>query len=136
MLQSGGLLGERKNALAERMLNTELDVHVDAEAELQAGNHCNGRSQKTMVSEDGELVLPIPCDCHGRFDPALVWKYRHRFPGFVSGTDKRPLIGNLFCPFMSVTVCRLSRVMGKLQILRHLTGVLNTRIGNGGEQVG
>lgn len=35
-----------------------------------------------MISEDGELVLSIPRDRHGRFNPALIGKYQRRFPGF------------------------------------------------------
>ncbi len=82
VLQSDGLLGDLKKALAERMLNAELDVHLDTEAEQQTGNHRNGSSQKTVRGEDGELVLSIPRDRHGRFDPALIPKYQRRFPGF------------------------------------------------------
>ena len=82
VLQSDGLLGDLKKALAERMLNAELDVHLDSEAEQSAGNHRNGSSLKTVRSEDGELVLSIPRDRHGRFDPALIPKYQRRFPGF------------------------------------------------------
>ena len=82
VLQSNGLLGELKKALAERMLNAEMQLHLDSEAEQQAGNHRNGSSQKTVLSEDGELVLSIPRDRHGRFDPALIAKYQRRFPGF------------------------------------------------------
>jgi transposase-like protein len=59
-----------------------LDVHLDSAAEQQLGNHRNGSSQKTVRSEDGELVLSIPRDRHGRFDPALIPKYKRRFPGF------------------------------------------------------
>jgi len=72
VLQSDGLLGDLKKALAERMLNAEMDVHLDAESEQGAGNHRNGSSRKTVLSEDGELVFSIPRDRHGRFDPALI----------------------------------------------------------------
>ena len=82
VLSSEGLLGDLKQALAERMLNAEMDVHLDSETEQQACNHRNGSSQKTVLSEDGELVLSIPRDRHGRFDPALIAKYQRRFPGF------------------------------------------------------
>jgi len=82
VLQSDGLLGDLKKALAERMLNAELDAHLESEAEQQAGNHRNGSSQKTVLSGEGELVLSIPRDRHGRFDPALIRKYQRRFPGF------------------------------------------------------
>ncbi len=82
VLSSEGLLGELKKALAERMLNAEMDVHLGSEAEQRVGNHRNGSSQKTVLSEDGEVVLSIPPDRHGRFDPALIAKYQRRFPGF------------------------------------------------------
>lgn len=82
VLRSDGLLGELKKALAQRMLNAEMDVHLDAETEQQAGNHRNGSSPKTVISDNGELVLSIPRDRHGRFDPALIAKYQRRFPGF------------------------------------------------------
>ena len=72
VLSSEGLLGDLKQALAERMLNAEMDVDLDSETEQQACNHRNGSSQKTVLSEDGELVLSIPRDRHGRFDPALI----------------------------------------------------------------
>lgn len=82
VLRSDGLMGDLKKALAERMLNAELDVHLDSESEQAAGNHRNGSSQKTVLSDDGELVLSIPRDRHGRFDPVLIRKYQRRFPGF------------------------------------------------------
>ena len=81
VMQSDGLMGELKAALAERILNTEMDVHLHSEAEQQAGNHRNGTSQKTVLSDDGELVLSIPRDRHGRFDPALDTARVRRFTG-------------------------------------------------------
>ncbi len=82
VLESGGLIGDLKKALAERMLNAEMDVHLDAEPEVAAGNHRNGSSAKTVLTADGAMELSIPRDRHGRFDPALIAKYRRRFPGF------------------------------------------------------
>lgn len=82
VLNSDGLLGDLKKALAERMLNTEMEVHLNQEGERATGNHRNGSSPKTVLSGDGEVVLSIPRDRHGRFDPALIGKYQRRFPGF------------------------------------------------------
>jgi len=82
VLSSKGLMGDLKKALAERMLQAEMEVHLGSEAEQAAGNHRNGSSEKTILSEDGALTLSIPRDRHGRFDPALIAKYRRRFPGF------------------------------------------------------
>lgn len=76
------MLGELKKALAERMLNAEMEVHLSSEAERETGNHRNGSSAKTVLSGEGEVVLSIPRDRHGRFDPALIGKYQRRFPGF------------------------------------------------------
>ncbi len=82
VLDSGGLLGDLKKALAERMLNAEMDVHLENEAEAGLANHRNGSSSKTVLTPEGSLELSIPRDRHGRFDPALIGKYRRRFPGF------------------------------------------------------
>jgi putative transposase len=76
------LAGELKKALAERMLNAELDVHLGDEAEQAAGNHRNGTSPKTVDTGSERVILDIPRDRHGRFDPVLIAKYQRRFPGF------------------------------------------------------
>jgi len=81
-LESGGLMGDLKKALAERMLNAEMDAHLADEAQDRAGNHRNGSSPKTVTTDDGRVVLDIPRDRHGQFDPALIRKYQRRFPGF------------------------------------------------------
>ncbi len=57
---SDGLLGDLKKALAERILDAEMDHHLDREAEQSAGNHRNGRSQKTVLTDSGSFSLSIP----------------------------------------------------------------------------
>jgi putative transposase len=76
------LAAELKKALAERMLNTEMDVHLGGEAEQALGNHRNGTSPKTVDTGSERIILDIPRDRHGRFDPVLIGKYQRRFPGF------------------------------------------------------
>jgi putative transposase len=82
VFESGGLIDELKKRLAERMLNAELDHHLGNTAEEDAGNHRNGYSNKTVITDTGKLELAIPRDRHGRFDPVLIGKYRRRFAGF------------------------------------------------------
>ena len=82
VLSSKGLLGDLKKALAERILNAELDHHLDSTEEHEAGNHRNGTSSKTVLTESGAMGLAIPRDRHGSFEPALIAKYRRRLPGF------------------------------------------------------
>lgn len=76
------LAGELKKALAERMLGAEMDVHLADETEQSAGNHRNGTTPKTVDTGSERIVLDIPRDRQGRFDPVLIGKYQRRFPGF------------------------------------------------------
>ena len=64
------------------MLNAEMEVHLENEADVGLANHRNGSSSKTVLTPEGSLELSIPPDRHGRFDPALIGKYRRRFRGF------------------------------------------------------
>jgi putative transposase len=82
VFESEGLLDELKKGLAERILNAEMDHHLDQESEQAAGNHRNGTSPKTVLTDTGKLALSIPRDRQGRFEPALIAKYQRRFPGF------------------------------------------------------
>src|ERR1700716_4365313 len=82
VFETGGLVDELKKRLAERMLNAEMDHHLGTEAEEEAGNHRNGYSGKSVLTDTGKLELAIPRDRHGRFDPVLIGKYRRRFAGF------------------------------------------------------
>lgn len=87
VFSSEGLLAEIKKALAERMLNAELDQHLEAEAaaateDTGVGNHRNGYSKKTVITDTSQIELEIPRDRRGTFEPQLVTKYQRRFPGF------------------------------------------------------
>ncbi len=82
LLGNDGLIGELKKRLAERMLSAEMDVHLDDAEQQKAGNHRNGYSQKAVTLSDDKVVLDIPRDRHGQFDPTLIPKYCRRFPGF------------------------------------------------------
>src|SRR3954451_18927974 len=77
-----GLFDELKKALAERVLNAELDEHLDGEAAAGKANHRNGYSKKTVLTGSAKLDLRIPRDREGTFDPKLIAKYQRRFPGF------------------------------------------------------
>jgi putative transposase len=88
VFSSEGLLAEIKKALAERMLNAELDDHLQNEAggaegtTTPSGNHRNGYSKKTVITDTGQVELEIPRDRRGTFEPQLIAKYQRRFPGF------------------------------------------------------
>jgi putative transposase len=64
-----GLLDELKKALAERVLNAELDDHLDGEAAAGKPNHRNGYPKKTVLTETSKIAIKVPRDREGTFDP-------------------------------------------------------------------
>jgi transposase-like protein len=81
----------------ERMLNTEMDVHLGRRPGVPAAassspppagqkrrspNRRNGRSKKTVQGDLGEVTLATPRDRDGTFEPQLVPKHQRRVPGF------------------------------------------------------
>lgn len=97
-----GLMRTLMKTALERMLNTEMDVHLGrrtlpaaadaspaaAEATAQAAtpaapkNRRNGHSQKTVSGDIGELTLKTPRDRNGTFEPQLIAKGQRRLAGF------------------------------------------------------
>lgn len=77
-----GLLDDLKKALAERILNSELDEHLENEHGSGKTNRRNGTSPKTVQTESSKVPLDIPRDRAGTFDPQLIARYQRRFPGF------------------------------------------------------
>jgi transposase-like protein len=75
-----------KKALIERALGAELGHHLGYPAGSgrpeDATNHRNGKSGKTVLTDDGPLRLEIPRDRAGSFEPVLIPKHERRFTGF------------------------------------------------------
>jgi putative transposase len=77
-----GLLDDLKKALSERILNAELDEHLEEERGDGRSNRRNGSSKKSVLTGTSKLNLNIPRDRSGTFDPKLIAKYQRRFPEF------------------------------------------------------
>ncbi|MER8779551.1 IS256 family transposase [Mesorhizobium sp. M0977] len=77
-----GLLDDLKKALSERILNAELDEHLDEEQADGNANRRNGHSRKSVLTGTSKMTLTIPRDRAGTFDPKLIAKYQRRFPDF------------------------------------------------------
>src|SRR6187401_2938844 len=77
-----GLVEELTKALSERILNTELDEHLQDEHAEGNGNRRNGSSKKSVLTGTSKMTLSIPRDREGTFDPKLIAKYQRRFPDF------------------------------------------------------
>jgi putative transposase len=94
-----GVMRSLMKTALERMLNTELDVHLedgvgetipvgdqDAPAnntdQPQSRNRRNGYSPKTIQGDMGKLPIDVPRDRDGTFEPQLIGKYQRRLEGF------------------------------------------------------
>jgi putative transposase len=91
-----GLMRSLMKSALERMLDTEMDVHLGRKSipalspadEAPAGvpgaprNRRNGHSPKTVRGDMGELALDTPRDRNGTFAPQLVAKHQRRLAGF------------------------------------------------------
>lgn len=86
-----GLMRLMMKSGLERMLNTEMDVHLGrkggtespaTEEAKRVDNRRNGRSKKTVQGELGEVTLSTPRDRNGTFEPQIVGKHQRRIPDF------------------------------------------------------
>ena len=77
-----GLFDELKKALAKRVLNAELDDHLDNEAAEGLPEPAQRLFKEDGPDGDGQDRHPIPRDREGTFDPKLIQRYQRRFPGF------------------------------------------------------
>jgi len=86
VIGKSGLLKQLTKALLERALNTELTHHLGYEKHERATekgeNARNGASEKTLATEQGEMLVQIPRDRNATFEPQIVRKHQRRFAGF------------------------------------------------------
>ena len=86
IIGENGLLKELTKAILERALQVELTDHLGYEKHDPAGQHRgntrNGKSQKTLQGDFGELELETPRDRQATFDPKIVAKRQTRWTGF------------------------------------------------------
>ena len=101
-----GLMRLMMKSALERMLNTEMDVHLGRRAPVSSAqadqpldetpaaaeqpaspvkrspNRRNGRSPKTIQGDLGELTIATPRDRDSTFAPQVIGKHQRRVPGF------------------------------------------------------
>jgi len=81
-----GLIKQLVKRITEQLLAEELTEHLGYEKNsiegYNSGNSRNGKSQKTLKGEYGEIPLEIPRDRESSFEPALIPKNKTRLSGF------------------------------------------------------
>ena len=69
-----------------KALDAELTEHLGHERHEAvanaSGNTRNGKSKMTLKGEFGELLIEVPRDRHGSFEPQLIPKHQTRWNGF------------------------------------------------------
>ena len=74
LFHSGALFEDRKQRLAERILNAEMTHHLAQDDQREAGNTRNGHNRKTVLTGSSAIPLEVPRVRHGTFEPQLVEK--------------------------------------------------------------
>jgi len=86
LIGENGLLKQLTKALVERALEAEMTEHLGHARHNPfmnpSGNTRNGKSQKTLKGDFGELPIEIPRDRHGSFEPQIIAKHQSRWTGF------------------------------------------------------
>jgi transposase-like protein len=85
LIGPGGLLAGLTKTVLESALDAELTEHVGYAPYDPAGHHSgnsrNGTRRKTVLTEIGPVVLDVPRDRAGTFEPVIVPKHRRRLNG-------------------------------------------------------
>ena len=78
------MIAQMKKALMERVMEAELDHHLEHEKGSKTinGNYRNGYGVKTVRMDDGEVEIQTPRDREGSFEPLLIPKRQRSFKGF------------------------------------------------------
>ncbi len=86
LIGQDGVLKRLTAALVTRAMEAEMKAHLGyAKGEAPAPeqtNRRNGKTTKTVRSGQGELVVDMPRDREGSFEPQLIPKHQRRFDGF------------------------------------------------------
>jgi putative transposase len=81
-----GLLKQLTKALVERAMEAELTTHLGYEKHdpvgYGSGNSRNGKSNKRLKGDFGEVEIEVPRDREASFEPRIVPKGETRFAGF------------------------------------------------------
>ena len=112
LLGKNGILEQLTKKVVERALEAEIAHHLGhakhGRVSNSTGNTRNGSSKKTLKGQNGSLLLDIPRDRNGSFEPQLVEKHQTHWQGFDD------MIISLYARGMSVR-----EIQGHLKELYH-----------------
>jgi len=81
-----GLVKQLSKALIERMMQAELTDQLGYEksksGEKQTENRRNGKTSKTLRTDQGPMEIEVPRDRNGEYEPKVVPKHQREWRGF------------------------------------------------------
>jgi len=81
-----GLVKQLSKALIERMMEAELTDQLGYEksksGEKQTENRRNGKTSKTLRTDQGPMEIEVPRDRAGEFEPKVIPKHQREWKGF------------------------------------------------------
>ncbi|MDP6736962.1 MAG: IS256 family transposase [Nitrospinaceae bacterium] len=107
LLGENGIVKQLTKRVLERMLQAEMTDHLGYEKDDPAGrgsgNSRNGRTRKTVQTDQSEVTLAVPRDRNAEFEPQIVPKHQRRLKGFddkvislyARGMTDREITGHL-----------------------------------------
>ena len=79
LMGKDGVIKKLIKSSLENILEAELSEHLGYEKHSilgnNSGNSRNGKSQKTIISNEGQIELKIPRDRNSTFEPTIIKKY-------------------------------------------------------------
>lgn len=82
----GGLLTRLTKQVLQSALEAEMSTHLGYDKHeatgRNRGNSRNGTTPKTVTTDIGRVVIDVPRDRDGTFDPVIVPKHQRRLDGF------------------------------------------------------
>jgi putative transposase len=86
LLGPEGILTELTSKILERAMDVELTEHLGYErgdsSGWGSGNHRNGTTPKTVLTDAGAVPIAAPRDRNSSFEPQVVPKHQRRLKGF------------------------------------------------------
>jgi len=81
-----GLIKQLSKALIERAMQAEMTEQIGYEKSESGGketaNRRNGKSSKTLRTDQGPMEIEVPRDRDGEFEPQIVPKHQREWRGF------------------------------------------------------
>jgi transposase-like protein len=91
-----GIIKQLSKALIERAmqastlwfaLTEQIDYEKSESGEKLSGNHRNGKSTKTLRTDQGPMEIAVPRDREGKFEPQIIGKHQREWHGIFGAGD-------------------------------------------------